>query len=136
MRPDLDERASADAWAISNPPVLSMAPLAASLEVFDEVTMPVVRARSIRLTAYLESLLDAAADTGIALLTPRDQRARGCQLSIHVPGEPSAVVASLRRHGIVCDARPPDVVRLAPAPLFCTYHDCWRAASALWEVLS
>jgi kynureninase len=137
MRPDLDVRVTADAWAISNPPILSMAPLVASLSVFDDVTMPVVRARSVRLTGYLESLLDAmAGDVGIELLTPTDPAARGCQLSIHVPSSPSDVVARLRAHGVVCDARPPDVVRLAPAPLFCTYHDCWRAAVALQEVLS
>jgi kynureninase len=137
MRPDLDVRRTADAWAISNPPILSMAPLVASLAVFDDVTMPVVRARSARLTAYLESMLDGiVGDVGIELLTPRDPAARGCQLSIHVPRSPTEVVVSLRAHGVVCDARPPDVVRLAPAPLFCTYHDCWRAAVALKEVLS
>jgi kynureninase len=137
MRPDIDSRATADAWALSNPSILSMAPLAASLGVFDDVTMPAVRARSVRLTAYLEALLDAdAKSTGIELLTPRDPAARGCQLSVRVPGAPSEVVARLRRIGVVCDARPPDVVRLAPAPLFCTYHDCWRAATALREVLS
>jgi kynureninase len=136
MRPEVDPPATATAWAISNPPILSMAPLAASLAVFDDVTMPAVRARSVRLTGYLEALLEEVAGLGVELVTPRDPAARGCQLSVHVPGAPSEVVARLRRdHGVVCDARPPDIVRLAPAPLFCTYHDCWRAAVALREVV-
>lgn len=136
MRPNLVARSTADAWAVSNPSILSMAPLRASLSVFDDVTMPVVRARSVRLTAYLETQLAALGSTGIELVTPRGERARGCQLSIHVPRPPTQVVAALRTRGVVCDARPPDVVRLAPAPLFCTYLDCWRAAVALEDVLS
>jgi kynureninase len=138
MRPELDARTTADAWAVSNPAILSMAPLIASLEVFDEVTMPVARARSVQLTAFLERVLDeAATSVDIAILTPRDPAARGCQLSVRTPSDPKAIIAALRGvHGVVCDARPPDVVRMAPAPLFSTYHDCWRAAAALCEVLA
>lgn len=138
FRPTLDLQGTADAWAVSNPPILAMAPLRSSLEVFDEVTMPAVRARSVALTGYLESLLtDPATPAGVAVVTPRDPEARGAQLSVRVPTDPREVVARLRtQHGVVGDARPPDTVRLAPAPLYCTFHDCWRAASALVEVLS
>jgi kynureninase len=138
MRPSLDPVDSADAWAISNPSILSMAPLRAALQVFDEVTMAVVRARSVRLTAYFERLVrEVVGVDRVAVVTPSDPSARGCQLSLAVRADPEAVVASLRRdHGVIGDARPPDVVRLAPAPLFCTYHDCWRAAVALRAVLS
>ncbi len=137
MRPQLDARTTADAWAISNPPILSTAPLVASLAVFDDVTMPVARARSVRLTAFLERALDEVASAiDVAVLTPRDPAGRGCQLSVRTPSDPRAVAAALRSvHGVVCDARPPDVVRIAPAPLYSTYHDCWRAAAALGEVL-
>ena len=138
MRPALDPVDTADAWAVSNSPILSMAPLHASLAIFDAVTMPVVAARSRRLTGYLEQLLlDDRAATGASLVTPRDPEARGTMLSIAVPGDPEAVADRLRReHGVAADSRNPDIVRLAPAPLFCTYHDCWRAALALHEVLA
>lgn len=138
MLPELTPVATADAWAISNPPILSMAPLRSSLAIFDELTMPVLRARSERLTTYLAQLLaDEVAAAGVSMVTPSDPAQRGNQLSVAVPGDPSEVVARLRaEHGVMGDARPPDVVRLAPAPLFCTYHDCWRAARALREVLT
>lgn len=138
MRPVLTPVATADAWAISNPPILSMAPLLSSLAIFDELTMPVLAARSQRLTGYLERLLvDEIGSMGISIVTPADAAQRGSQLSVAVPGDPSVVSDRLTAaHGVLGDARLPDIVRLAPAPLFCTYHDCWRAARALSEVLS
>ena len=137
MRPKLTPVATADAWAISNSSILSMTPLLSSLAIFDEVTMEVVRARSERLSAYLERLLvDEVPDAGLSIVTPQDPAQRGSMLSIAVPGDPGGVAARRRSaHGVLGDARPPDIVRLAPAPLFCTYHDCWRAARALREVL-
>ena len=124
---------AADAWAISNPPILSMTPLLAALGVFDSVTMARARARSVRLTAYLEALLaDVATRVDLDVITPSSPEARGCQLSVRVPRDPGGVVATLRRdHGVVADARPPDVVRLAPTPLFSTHVDCLRAARGL-----
>jgi len=138
MRPVLTPVATADAWAISNPPILSMAPLLSSLALFDEFTMPVLRARSERLTGYLERLLvDEVASRGISIVTPSNTAERGSQLSVAVPGDPSVVSDRLTaEHGVLGDARLPDIVRLAPAPLFSTYHDCWRAVRALDEVLS
>ena len=137
MRPELDPVGTADDWAISNPPILSMAPLRSALALFDEVTMPVLRARSERLTGYLaRRLTDEVSSLGAAIVTPSDPAQRGCQLSIAVPGDAARVADRLRaEHGVLGDARPPDVVRLAPAPLFSTYHECWRAARALREVL-
>jgi kynureninase len=130
--------ASADAWAVSNPPILSMTPLVSALGVFEEVGMGAIRSRSVRLTAYLEQLLVGERGEGsLRLVTPSDPAARGCQLSVSVAGALPEIAASLRtRHGVVCDVRPPDVVRLAPAPLFCTFHDCWRAARALRETVA
>jgi kynureninase len=138
MRPVLTPVATADAWAISNSSILSMAPLVSSLAIFDEMTMPVLRARSVRLSAYLERLVrDEVADVGVSIVTPADPDQRGCQLSVAVPGDPGAVAERLRaEHGVLGDARPPDIVRLAPAPLYSTYHDCWRAAHALRAVLA
>jgi kynureninase len=129
MRPVLDPVDSADSWQLSNPPILAMAAVLASLEVFDAVGMTRLRTKSVRLTGYLESLLD-----GFEILTPRAADRRGAQLSVRV-GDAAAVSRELRlSHGVIADHREPDVVRLAPAPLYCTYHDCWRAAKALRDV--
>jgi len=135
MLPELTPIATADAWAVSNPSILSMTPLVAALGVFDGVGMGAIRARSVQLTAYLERLLlGEPGEASLRVVTPSDPGARGCQLSVSVTGDLHEIARSLRgRHGVVCDVRPPDVVRLAPAPLFCTFHDCWRAARALRE---
>ncbi|MET7399106.1 kynureninase [Dactylosporangium sp. NPDC005572] len=119
---------TADAWQVSNPPILAMSPVRTSLELFDAVGMPALRARSERLTAYLQSLLDPI---GVDVVTPRDPARRGCQLSLRV-ADAGGLSKSLRhRHGVVTDSREPDIVRLAPVPLYSTYHDCWRAAAAI-----
>jgi kynureninase len=128
---------SADSWQLSNPPILAMAPVLVSLELFDEVGIDALRAKSVRLTGYLESLLDGLIDRPFDVITPRDPARRGAQLSVRVQGlDAGKVSAALRReHGVYADARQPDVIRLAPAPMYCTYHDCWRAAQALADVL-
>lgn len=138
MAPTVDPVDTADSWQLSNPPILAMAPVLVSLELFDGVGLPALRAKSLRLTGYLESLLDEIGEgRPMSLLTPRDPQRRGAQLSVRVAGVPAGVVSeALRReHGVYADARQPDVIRLAPAPLYCTFHDCWRAAGALAAVL-
>jgi kynureninase len=129
---------TADSWQLSNPPILAMAPVLVSLEMFDQVGMDALRAKSVRLTGYLEQLLDEIADgRPFDVITPRDPARRGAQLSVRVHGlDAGKVSGALRRDfGVYADARQPDVIRLAPAPMYCTYHDCWRAARALAEVL-
>jgi kynureninase len=129
MAPVLSPVDSADAWQLSNPPILAMAPVLASLEVFDAVGMSALRAKSQRLTAYLEQQLD-----GLDVLTPRDPSRRGAQLSVRV-GDARGVSRRLRNEfGVIADSREPDVIRLAPAPLYNTFHDCWRAAEAMRRV--
>ena len=139
MAPTVTPVDTADSWQLSNPPILAMAPVLASLQMFDAVGMDALRAKSIRLTGYLESLLDTIADgRPLELITPRDPQRRGAQLSLRIHGlDAGAVTARLRHeHGVIADARQPDVVRLAPAPMYCTFHDCWRAATALAKVLA
>lgn len=138
MGPEVTPVHSADAWQLSNPPILAMAPVLASLEMFDEVGMEELRARSVRLTAYLEEALDdLCADRALEIITPRDPGRRGSQLSVRLlADDASAVCTALRERGVIADARQPDVVRLAPVPMYCTHHDCWRAADALAEVVS
>ena len=136
MEPDFAPRAGAAGWQVSTPTVLAFAPLRASLELFDEVGMQALRERSLRLTGYLESLLDVVvAERSARVLTPRDEQRRGCQLSLAVT-EARALAARLRaEHGVICDVREPDVLRFAPTPLYSSYHDCWRAATGLSALL-
>ncbi|MGA1487637.1 MAG: kynureninase [Planctomycetota bacterium] len=112
----------ADGWQLSNPPILSMAPLDASLAIFDEATMPALRERSVRLTGYLQERLDRLGDR-VEVITPRDPERRGAQLSIRVKGDTRAVRDQLEEAGCVCDFRPPDVIRVAPTPLYNTFED-------------
>lgn len=137
MGPEVTPVASADAWQLSNPPILALAPVLASLEMFDAVGMDALRARSERLTAYLEQALDeVCADRALEIITPRDPARRGSQLSVRLLADDAAqVCTALRERGVIADARQPDVIRLAPVPMYCTHLDCWRAASALAEVV-
>ena len=127
-------RATADGWQLSNPPILAMAPLRASLEIFVEAGMGELRSKSLRLTAFFEALLDAVPGSPFELLTPRDPEARGCQLSLRVKDRPRERFAALEAAGVVADFRPPEVIRVAPVPLYNSVHDVWRAATALAEV--
>ncbi|PZS36234.1 MAG: kynureninase, partial [Pseudonocardiales bacterium] len=129
---------SADSWQLSNPPIFAMAPVLASLEMFDAVGMAALRAKSRRLTAYLESALDAANIDSARIITPRDPERRGAQLSVRLSRIVAGTVSERLRHehGVFADARQPDVVRLAPAPMYNTFHDCWRAATALAAVMA
>ncbi|MBO2463691.1 kynureninase [Actinomadura violacea] len=129
MEPDIAPPASADAWQLSNPPILALAPVLASLEIFDRVGMEALRARSERLTGYLAARL--APLRGAQVITPDDPAARGSQLSLRVGDAGELVRRLAETHGVLADAREPDVVRLAPVPLYCTFHDCHRAAEAL-----
>lgn len=138
MKPVVEEPHSADSWSMSNPPILAMAPVLASLEMFDSAGMDALREKSIRLTAYLESLFDVVcADRPMRVITPRDPERRGAQLSLQLDNtDVNAFTNRLRREfGVIADARQPDVIRFAPVPMYSTYHDCWRAAVALDQII-
>jgi kynureninase len=135
MAETFDPAAGASGWRTSTPPILSLAPIAPSLAIFDEVGMPALRRRSVALTGYLEALIDALVPD-VTILTPRDPAERGAQLSVRVPGAGGgarARLAALEARGVIGDVREPDIIRLAPAPLYDTFHDAWRAATALAE---
>jgi kynureninase len=139
MRAGFLPEPGAAGWALSNPPILSSAPLLASLELFDEAGMPRLRAKSRRLTAWLEFLLRTLVAADIELLTPSDPDRRGCQLSIRVRGAARRgrrVFEALMEAGIVIDFREPDVIRIAPVPLYNRFEDCWHAAQALAAALA
>jgi kynureninase len=124
--------ASADAWQVSNPPIFSMAPLRASLSIFDEAGgMEKLRAKSEKLTGYLEFLLNELGSKNFSVITPRDANARGCQLSILAHEHPKELFKELQAAGVKCDFREPNVIRVAPTPLYNMFHEAWRFAQIL-----
>jgi len=116
----------ADAWSLSNPPILAVAPLVASLAEFDAAGMAALRAKSTRLTALLEFRLRAI--EGVEIITPAASHERGAQLSLYFPKNARTRYEALLAAGLACDYREPGIVRLAPAPLFNTFDEVWRAA--------
>jgi kynureninase len=134
LEPDFIPVPSADGWQISNPPIFSMAPLRASLAIFDEAGgMETLRAKSIKLTGYLQFLLEAAGDSKLTVITPRETDTRGCQLSILAHEHPKELFKKLDEAGVKCDFREPNVIRVAPTPLYNTFHEVWRFARILAE---
>src|SRR6516164_6969661 len=132
LEPEFIPVASADAWQVSNPPIFSMAPLRASLSIFDKVGgMEPLRAKSINLTGYLEFLLSDAGSKRYSVITPSDPNARGCQLSILAHEHPKELFKELQAAGVKCDFREPNVIRVAPTPLYNTFHEVWRFAETL-----
>jgi kynureninase len=128
----------ADGWQLSNPPILALAPLRASLEVFGEATMPALRAKSVQLTGFLEAMLRERLGDTLRILTPADPARRGCQLSLRVAGGRSqgrALFEFLGAQGIVGDWREPDVIRISPTPLYNRYADvpAFVAAVEAWR---
>jgi len=133
LEPEFIPVPSADGWQISNPPILSMAPLRASLAIFDKAGgIDPLRAKSIKLTGYLEFLLTESGSKQFSIITPRDSSAHGCQLSIvaheHPKGLHNDLIAEVK-----CDFREPNVIRVAPTPLYNTFHEVWRFARILSE---
>ncbi len=125
MPPDFIPIPTAEGWQLSNPPIFQMAALRASLEIFDEAGMDTCRTKSETLTGYLEFLLDHLMKGRVTILTPRSTAERGCQLSLRIR-DGKTVYERISRAGIVCDWREPDVIRVAPVPLYNTYRDVYE----------
>jgi kynureninase len=135
-RPRFAPVPGADGWQLSNPPILSFAPLRASLSLFDRAGMDRLRRKSVRLTGYLEFLVASLGNQGVEVLTPRDPARRGAQLSIRMKGhDAQSLVGALEARGVVTDFRDPDVIRAAPAPLYNSFHDVWRFHETLRALL-
>jgi len=132
LEPEFIPVASADGWQISNPPIFAMAPLRASLAIFDDAGgMEPLRAKSIRVTGYLEFLITEIGSKKFTVITPRNPDERGCQLSIVAHEHPKELLKELETAGVKCDFREPNVIRVAPTPLYNTFHEVWRFASIL-----
>jgi kynureninase len=124
----------AEGWQISNPPILAAAPLIASLQLFDRAGMETLRAKSIRLTGYLELMLQAQLADTVSIITPAQIEARGSQLSVRIEkprDEARALYERLSKEGYVCDWREPDTMRIAPVPLYNSYVEVWEFVAAL-----
>jgi kynureninase len=126
MRHDFDPLPGAEGWQLSNPPILSLAAIRASLAIFDRATLPALRRKSLRLTAYLEFLLNQVNDKRIRIITPENPEERGCQLSIQVLGSDKKLFNMLSDKGVIADWREPDVIRVAPVPLYNSFKDVFN----------
>lgn len=134
MGPEFLPTPGADGWQLSNPPIMALAPLRASLEVFHRAGMDRLRAKAVELTAYLEALIRARLHGVIDIVTPADPQRRGCQLSLRVIGgrpRGRALFEHLLARGIISDWREPDVIRVAPTPLYNRYIDAWKLVAAI-----
>lgn len=124
MPAEFDPLAGAEGWQLSNPPILQLAALRASMEIFDEATMPAIRKKGDLLTSYLEFLLEPM--QGLSIITPRDMKARGNQLSLKIKSNAKQLLETLKTEGVICDFREPDIIRVAPAPLYNNFQDIYR----------
>ena len=136
MPKDFKPLNTAEAWQISNPPILSMAALLASLEIFHEAGMNQLQQKSEKLTSYLELLLKSELKDHITIITPVSVKDRGCQLSIRLNNPNINIIDILHEKGVVCDWRDPDMLRVAPAPLYNTFDDCYQFVHILKEILN
>jgi kynureninase len=138
MGPEFVPTPGAEGWQLSNPSIFALAPLRASLAIFDEVGITALRQASLGLTGVLADAIGERLGERLEILTPADPAQRGCQLSLRVRAGREAgraLFESLGRAGIVCDWREPDVIRAAPVPLYNTAQDCERLLDELRRVL-
>ena len=140
MEPGFKPIAGAEGWQLSNAPVFNMAAHRASLDLFREAGMDALRAKSLELTGYLEFILSelSTANNGarFEVITPADPNQRGCQLSVLVHGVGRELFDALTRRGVVVDWREPNVIRMAPVPLYNSFEDLYRFGVILSECLS
>lgn len=127
---------TAEAWQMSNAPVFSMAPLLASLQLFEAASMERLQAKSRLLTGFMEFLLGELKTDRIRIITPKNPMDRGCQLSIQVRGAHKSLYNAITELGVVADWREPDVIRVAPVPLYNSFMDVWNFVVQLKSVLN
>lgn len=139
MEPDFDPVHGADGWQISNLPILSLAPYLASVEMFAEVGMDKLITKRNLITAYLEFVLheiDNELDGAeFEILTPSNQDERGCQLSVYLHGQGRELFERLMKNGVITDWREPNVIRLAPAPFYCSFEDMYDFGQILKDLI-
>ena len=131
MRHDFDPIPTVEAWQLSNPPILAMAPLMASLHIFEEIGMDALVDKSRKLSAYMDFLLDQLEGDRVQMITPVEDSQRGCQVSIRVANADKSLFNRISEMGVIADWREPDVIRLAPVPLYNSFEDVYRFVEIL-----
>lgn len=134
MEPQFDPVQGADGWQISNLPILSLAPYLASVHLFDEVGMPALVAKRDQITSYLEFILQEISrevSGAFEVITPSNPKERACQLSVFLHGEGRRLFEYLMQNGVITDWREPNVIRLAPVPLYTSYADMYQFGQVL-----
>ncbi len=135
MRQEFDVLAGAEGWQLSNPPILSMAAIRSSLDIFKEVGMEKLIRKSKKLTGYLEFLLNEIDSDKIRIITPKETKSRGCQLSIQVKDADKRLHKKLTESGIISDWREPDVIRVAPVPMYNSFVDVFNFVEILKKLI-
>ena len=136
MRQPLDITPGAEGWQLSNPPILSMAAIKASLALFSDVGMPALIKKSRQLTGYLEYLILELNNKNISIITPKDPEQRGCQLSIQVKNANKSLHTKLTEAHVITDWRTPDVIRCAPVPFYNSFEDVFKMVEQLKKILN
>ena len=136
MRDEFDQLPGAEGWQLSNPPILSMAAIKASLNIFENVGMDALQKKSRQLTGYFEFLLKDLGEDTIRIITPENPEERGCQLSIQVKQADKTLHKKLTAAGVISDWREPDVIRCAPVPLYNSFTDIYHLVSRLKTILN
>ena len=131
MRDDFDPIPGAEGWQLSNPPILSLAAIMASLDMFDEVGMDRLNEKTLQLTGYLEFLVNDLNNDQIKIITPKNPAERGCQLSIQVKNADKTLFDAITKDGVIADWREPDVIRVAPVPMYNSFEDVWNFVDIL-----
>jgi kynureninase len=131
MRDDFEPMPGAEGWQLSNPPILSMAAIRASLDLFAQAGFQNLCAKSTQLTSYLEYLVGNLDGERITIITPSNPADRGCQLSLAVKNADKSLFKAITAKGVIADWREPDVIRIAPVPLYNSFEDCWRFVEVL-----
>ena len=126
MGPDFRPMAGAEGWQLSNPPILALAALRASMEIFSEAGIERLRTKSVSLTGYMEFQIGQLASPKVSIITPHEPERRGAQLSIRVPGDGRELCKRLAAEGVIGDWREPDTFRVAAVPLYNSYQDVYR----------
>jgi kynureninase len=136
MGPDFQPMAGAEGWQLSNPPILALAALRASMEIFSEAGMDRVRERSLSLTGYLEFLLGRHSSPIFSIISPCEPERRGAQLSLRILRHGRSLCERLAAQGVIADWRQPDILRVAPVPLYNSYLDVYRFAQRFTASIS
>jgi kynureninase len=136
MGPDFDPMPGAEGWQLSNPPILALAALRASMEIFSAAGLERLRVKSVLLTRYIEFLLDQKASPKFSIITPHEVARRGAQISIRLAADGRKLCDQMANVGVIGDWREPDIFRIAAAPLYNSFQDTYRFAQHLSALVS